>query len=303
MKRILISFLALCLTVFMFAGLAEPVFAEMSGPVAENLELVTYRGVSVGGSLSAYDPDGDSLNFEITTSPVKGSIDLKDDGTFIYTPNEKKHGRDYFGYKAVDAAGNYSQEATVIIKIEKQKKGVSYSDMHGRADEYAAIALSEAGLFTGAEIAGQYCFQPDALVSRGEFLSMCMLLSDEPIFDGVLSTGYLDDHSIPAWMKGYAATAAFCGIYSGSSTEAGKIFDQASAISRGEAAAMLDKALGITKVSYVQLNADADEGIAQACANLSACGLIGDKGTIDTSLTRSEAAQMLAAAMQLIARR
>lgn len=301
MKRMLISFLALTMAVFLLAGAAEPVFAEGSAPVAENLELKTYRNVSVGGALSAYDPDGDAVSFEITTEPVKGSIELKEDGSFVYTPRENKQGRDYFGYKAVDSEGNYSQEATVIIKIEKQKKDVSYSDMEGRADEYAAIELSESGLFTGEQIGQSYCFYPDKAVSRGEFLAMCMILSDEPVLTGVLSTGYADDESIPGWMKNYVATAAMCGIEKGKLAEEGTVFDADSPISRAEAAAILDRALNLTQVSYISLDESLDAGLAQSCANLSAYGIMDADAFIENALTRSEAAKMLSAALAITA--
>lgn len=303
MKRMLISFLALTMAVFLFAGSAAPSFAEGSAPVAENLELKTYRNVSVGGALSAYDPDGDTVRYEITTEPVKGSIELKEDGSFVYTPRENKRGRDYFGYKAVDSQGNYSQEATVIIKIEKQKKDVAYSDMEGRADEYAAIELSESGLFTGEQIGQSYCFYPDKTVSRGEFLSMCMILSDEPVLTGVLSTGYADDESIPDWMRGYVATAAMCGIEQGKPAEDGSVFDADSPISRVEAAAVLDKALHLTQVSYISLAEGLDAGLAQSCANLSACGIMDADAFIENALTRSEAARMLSAALGIISDR
>ena len=45
------------------AALAVPMtaaFAANGAPVAENLELTTYREVSVGGQLAAVDPEGDS---------------------------------------------------------------------------------------------------------------------------------------------------------------------------------------------------------------------------------------------------
>ena len=303
MKRKYLSFTALMLAVVLFAGLAAPVFAEGSAPVAENLELTTYRNTSVGGCLSAYDPEGDAVSFEITTEPVKGCIDLKQDGSFIYTPGENKKGRDYFGYKAVDTEGNYSQEATVIIKIEKQKKDVFYADMAGRADEYAAVALSENGLFTGEQVGGVYCFHPNELVTRGEFLSMCMIVSGEPVFTGVLSTGYTDDGDIPGWMKGYVATAAMCGVDHGRKTETGSIFDASAPISRAEAASMLDSALNVTSVSYMKLDASLDTGLAQACVNLSAHGIMRSTAGMENVLTRSEAAQMLAAALELQARR
>ena len=62
MKRIAISAAAFLLMLLMGMGLANPAFAEGASPVAENLELKTYRGVSVGGRLSAYDPDGDAVS-------------------------------------------------------------------------------------------------------------------------------------------------------------------------------------------------------------------------------------------------
>ena len=303
MKRIMISFVALTLAAFLFIGMAAPVYAEGTAPVAENLELTTYRNVSVGGCLSACDPDGDAVSFEITTQPVKGCIELKQDGSFIYTPGEGKKGRDYFGYKAIDTEGNYSQEATVIIKIEKQKKDVFYADMAGRADEYAAVALSENGLFTGEQVGGVYCFHPDELVTRGEFLSMCMIVSGEPVFTGVLSTGYADDHEIPGWMKGYVATAAMCGVDHGRKTEIGSVFDASAPIRKAEAASMLDGALNVTSVSYIQLDDTLDAALAQACVNLSAHGIMRSTEGIENYLTRSEAAQMLSAALELQANR
>ena len=176
MKRIFISLTALALTLCMCTGLCAGAYADGTAPVAENLELQTYQNVSVGGSLSAYDPDGGALEYTITTEPVKGNIKLENDGSFVYTPRENKKGRDYFGYKAADADGNLSQEATVIIKIEKPKKDVLYSDMRGRADEYSAVLLSEKNIFTGEQIGGEYCFGPDKNVSRGEFQA-CACLS------------------------------------------------------------------------------------------------------------------------------
>ena len=82
-----------------------PAHAEGGAPVAQNLELTTYRNVSVGGRLSAVDPDGGTLTYQITTEPTKGEIELTDDGRFVYTPGTNRRGRDYFGFKATDADG------------------------------------------------------------------------------------------------------------------------------------------------------------------------------------------------------
>ncbi|MFQ9556273.1 MAG: Ig-like domain-containing protein [Oscillospiraceae bacterium] len=76
--------LALC-TALVPAGFAEQDTAG-TAPVAENLELTTFRNTSIGGTLSANAPDGSPLTFRITTEPVKGTVTLTDSGTFVYTP-------------------------------------------------------------------------------------------------------------------------------------------------------------------------------------------------------------------------
>lgn len=300
MKHLFRSASALLMSLILFAGLTVPAVAEGMAPVAENLELCTYRNVTVSGALSAYDPDGDIECYEITTDPVKGCIELSRDGSFTYTPGADKKGKDYFGYRAVDKQGNCSQEATVIIKIQKQRKNVAYSDLEGLAGEYFAIALSESGVFTGEQICGEYCFYPDKPVTRGEFISMCMRLSDEPVFSGVLSTGYGDDESIPTWMKGYAMTAAMCGVDDGLYLGEQHVFNAGSAISRSEAAVILNRALGLNDVSYMELDASLEREAAQACANLCASGISDGSVSVRDGLTRLEAAELLAKALELI---
>lgn len=300
MKRLFTSVTALLLAFILFAGLTVPAAAEGVAPVAENLELCTYRNVTVSGALSAYDPDGDLKGYEITTQPVKGLLELSQDGSFTYTPGKDKKGKDYFGYRAVDSQGNYSQEATVIIKIQKQRKAVTYSDLEGLAGEYFAVALSENGVFTGERICGEYCFYPDKPVSRGEFISMCMRLTEQPVFSGVLSTGYQDDESIPNWMKSYVMTAAMCGVDKGVGGEQERVFNPAVTISPAEAAVILDRALGLNDVSYLELDPSMESEAAQACVNLSAAGILDDSVPSREGLNRIQAAELLAKAIELI---
>ena len=180
MKRKTLGALALALTLSLTVGMLYACAApSQENPIAENLELRTYRGVSIGGQLKATDPDGDMLKYEVTTEPIKGEVALKDDGSFVYTPAEGKRGHDYFGYKAVDSKGNKSSEATVVIKIEKQKSKIAYSDMGGSGAYLAAVRLAEEGVFVGEQLGGQYVFCPERAVTRGEFLTMC--ISGSPI--------------------------------------------------------------------------------------------------------------------------
>jgi hypothetical protein len=271
-----------------------------SAPIAENLDLETYRGVSVGGQLTAIDPQGKTLTFEITTEPTKGTVELSTDGSFTYTPEEGKKGRDYFGFKAVNADGISSQEATVLIKINKQKSNVCYSDLSGSPYEYAAVFLAESGIYTGISTGGQYLFEPETAVTRGEFLAMCMQLSGEEILTGVMSTGFSDDSTIPDWMKPYISTALMTGAIQGYSSDSGAVFRANDPIGYYEAAVMLDKILG---TSNVVTTGRFDTGVAptwaaQSISNLSACRVlsVGEPVSVDSTLTMAQAASMLTAA-------
>ena len=273
-----------------------------AAPVVENQELETYRGVSVGGQLTAHDPDGDGVTFEVTTQPMKGAVDISPEGYFVYTPKEGKRGKDYFGFRAVDSFGNASQEGTVIIKLIKQKTKVTYSDMTGDGAEYAALVLAENGVFTGEKVGTSYVFSPDTEMDRGEFLSMCMAAADCDVLRGVTSTGFKDDEAIGPWLKPYVATALMNGYISGQSAA----FDPAGSLTVGEACVTLNNVLGVTNVvsaaAYVG-EEDSDASWAQAVANLTACGVMERDLDVETVLTRAGAAQMLAKAIALLAGR
>ena len=300
MRKHKISLLCAVLAAAMLMAAAIPALAEgesVSGaPVAENLELNTYRNVSVGGRLSAVDPEGDTVTFEITTEPSKGTIELTKDGRFVYTPDKDRRGRDYFGFKAVDSDGNASQEATVIIRISKQKTQTTYSDMAGDGAAYAATLLAEEGIFTGEKLGSHWVFYPDRGMTRGEFLSMCLELCGTQLLSGVASTGFTDDGEIPLWQKPYVSTALMDGVISGYSGEAGgAVFEPNEPISRAEAVVMLDSALDLTDAEAASAGG-APEWAAQAVANTSACGILSGARYSD-ELTRAEAAEMLAAAI------
>ncbi len=285
------------------ANAAQP-GKENTPPVAENQQIETYRGVSVGGQLSAHDAEGDALTYELCTQPMKGTVELSAQGYFVYTPKEGKRGKDYFGFRAVDSAGNASQEGTVIIKLIKQKSKVTYSDLTGQGCEYAAIALTEAGVFTAENVGSDYVFHPDAEVSRGEFLTMCMTAADCDVLKGVSSTGFQDDESIGPWLKPYVATALMNGYITGQSTATGATYDPAEPITMQEACVTLNAVLGVTNVVSAAAYVGEENGgqpWAQAVANLTAAGVMPyDWEDVEAVLTRSGAAELLANAIGLL---
>ena len=290
----------------LMAGLFSVASAAGSAPVAENLELSTYRGVSVGGRLSASDPDGDALHYTVTTEPVKGRIELDDDGHFVYTPADGKRGKDYFGYQATDAEGNRSQEATVIIRIEKQKSKLTYSDLAGEGCACAAVRLAEEGVFCGEYVAGEYVFDPDTPVTREEFLAMCMMISGTKKLSGVYSTGFADDREIAVWAKPYVGTALKNGVISGYSSDSGAVFSPTDSVSVLEAAVMLNRSLVLTDAvsAWFARDDSIPAWAMQSAANVAACGLLPYGCSFsDETLTRGQAAEMLCGAMDILARR
>jgi hypothetical protein len=307
-KNIFIRILALSLVVILSVGVvfasAEEATSSVA-PIAENLELKTFRGVSVGGRLRATSPDGGALIYEITTSPNKGTVELGGDGSFVYTPAEGKRGRDYFGYKAIDAQGNYSSEATVIIKIEKQKSDVFYSDMEGSKANYAAVYLAENDIFVGERVGGEYIFNPAKPVTRGEFLTMCLKMNDFDILSGVLTTGFADDALIPDYQKPYVSTALLSGIVTGYTDGVhSAVFSGAESISYAEAAVMLSRSMNLTDVAATEYSDAAPAWAAQAVTNISACKISDyDTAASLNELTRADCALFLTEAMRVLENR
>ena len=300
MKKIR-EILLFSLCVLLFSGSLTAAAAD-GAPIAENLEIMTYRGISVGGQLKAFDPEGEEVHFRITTEPRKGTLTLEENGEFVYTPADGKRGRDYFGFRAADSSGNESQEATVIISIKKQKPAVTYSDMAGRPEEYAAVMLAEQGLCVGRQVGGQYLFDPDSPMPRDEFLAMCTHLTGTSMLQGVLSTGFGDDEQIPAWAKTYVATAVMNGNITGYSDGTAIVFDAQRGITAAEAAVMLSNFLDPSPAAALEGDYIPDWACA-AVSSLTSCGVYPAGSDCAASLTRAEAAQMLLGAYELLQKR
>ncbi len=285
--------------------------AENHPPIAENLELCTYKNVAVTERFAATDPEGDLLTFRLVKKPARGSVTMPEDGSgeFVYTPYENKTGKDTFTYVAVDAVGNESAPATVKIRIEKAGTKVTYADMSGNSAYKAAIRLAEEGIFVGECMSGQYFFQPDAPVSRSEFIAMAMQVAGLEPLDSVSVTGFADDEAIPTWAKGYASSALKAGVVRGTYDEQGQVvFNADAAITKAEAAVLLDRALEISDVSTAGVwFADSDATPAwasQAVANLESCGVLRTDASgalgVNAPLTRAAAAEILSGALDVL---
>ena len=279
--------------------------AEMTNlaPIAENLELRTYRETSVGGTLQAVDPEGDLLSFRLSSEPKKGTLIL-DGAHFVYTPDPKKKGMDSFTYTAADTHGNISAEALVTVRIEKRSGKICYADLEGDPLAYAALRLAEENVFVGERVGSCWCFSPEQPVTRGEFLTMCAYLTGMEPLEGITRTGFYDDESISLWLKPYVSAALMCGVVQGSAGESGRIiFDPNRTITAAEAAVMLNNFLLITDSTGVSASENVPVWAAKAVGNLTACEICASGFRSEIPMTRRDAASMLSAAMDACAGR
>lgn len=278
---------------------------ENNPPIAENLTLKTYKGVAIASRFAAVDPEGDLVAFQVVDSPARGQVTLdeNDPAAFWYTPYEGKKGKDSFTYVAIDDKGNQSEPATVKITIEKQKTAVTYSDLDGSSAHYAALRLAEAGVYTGRRVGDLYCFEPDGVFSREEFLTMAMTAAGETPLENVSLTGFYDDGDISAWAKGYVSAALIQGTVEGSPNESGQVvFNANGPVTRAQAAVILDRLLATGDVAASSaFSQDTVPAWAyQAAVNMEAVSVLAGGTDLSETLSRGEAAEMLSAMLDVL---
>ena len=285
---------------------------ENHPPIARNMELSTYKNVSITGYFDAVDAEGDVLTFQLTSTPARGAVTLAEDGSsqFVYTPYENKTGRDIFTYVAADTAGNTSPEATITVQITKPDTQVTYADLEGSPAHKAAIRLAEEGLYVGRQVDGQYLFEEDRPVSRDEFLALAVAAAELSPLEDITITGFFDDQAIPTWAKGSVAAALKAGAIRGCSDESGApVFQPERTVTFGEATVMLNNLLSISDVPAQVFAPDSGSAhwAGQAAANLAASGVIRTASTVPSALAQSmtlgDAAQLLDGALDLMAAR
>lgn len=294
----------LCNVYLLDAPNYTPTVSMPSGVVSG---VSTFRNMAAHGRLSAYDPDGDALTFEIVSTPQNGALSLTDraQGLYVYQPNADFVGSDSFSYVARDRYGNYSAAATVEIRVVAPGTSVTYVDMQDSKAHVAALALTEAGVMSGTQVGSQYYFYPDRGVSRAEFLVMAMNAAGITEVPTSSATGFYDDADIPLSMKGYVAAAYAMGYVNGSLVEGELCFLPNEPINRADAAVMLDRVLGSSRVDVIPTFADSSEiptWAREAIYSLNALGVMdATDGCIAprAPLTREQTADMLHAVLLL----
>lgn len=271
------------------------------------LQMSTYRDREAHGRLTAYDPDGDALVFEIVKAPTNGSVILTDrgEGTYVYAPRNGFTGTDEFSYVARDMYGNYSAATTVKFRVMSAGTSVTYVDMENSKAANAALALTEAGVMSGVQIGNQHFFYPERTVTRAELLVMAMNAAGITDVPSCEATGFDDDADIASAIKGYVSTAYTMGYISGTLKEGKLCFLPDEEINRAEAAVMICAILGEKSSDVVPTFADGAEipvWAEEAIYTLNNLGIMdATDGYISPTslLTREQAALILQAVTRL----
>ena len=262
-------------------------------PIAEDSAMETYKNLENGGKLKVSDPEGQKLTFTVTRQPKRGDLELKEDGTFTYTPKKNKVGVDSFTYTATDPAGNVSREATVTIQIIKPTDAAMYTDTAGTDCQFTAEWLKNTGIFAGEQMGNDCCFNPDRTVTRGEFLVMTMKALGLAGDENAESTGFEDQ--CPGWLKPYLAAAQRSGLVRGYATETGTEFRANDPITGAEAASMVSLALDLPS-AVISEDRELPVWAATALATVNDSGIA--FSNTDT-VTRAQAANALYQAVQV----
>ena len=269
---------------------------EDKAPIAEDFAMETYKNLSVTGKLKVSDPEGETLAFTVIRQPRRGVLELKEDGSFTYTPKKNKVGVDSFTFTAADPAGKVSREATVTINILKPSDATQYTDTAGRECRFSAEWMRNTGIFAGEQLAGSPCFYPDRAVTRGEFVTMLVKALDIPAQEDTVFTGYTDE--IPSWLQPYLTAAVRSGLTAGLPEQ--EVFGADVPITGAEAAVMLQNALDLRSSMQEDTQTAAAATLPvwaeTAVTTLSENGFELDAEAV---LTRGETAQVLYQAVQM----
>ena len=273
-----------------------------------SLNTETYKNIKVSGVLSAYDPEGDELTYEIVRYPSHGVVTMVDKtlGVYTYTPSESYTGEDNFSYVARDKYGNYSTSATVTVEVNAQKTSTVYSDLIGDELYTHAIAVTESGLMNGTQVGNYFCFDADREVSRAEFVITAMNAIGIKNVPDVSCTEFADDEDINPAMKGYIHLAYSQGYISGIRYNGEIVFRPDESITLSEAAVIISNMIGYAKPEVTLVFADSDSIPSWSSAAIESLYTLGilefpDK-TVGAHMcvTRGEMAKLLNKTMQFI---
>ncbi len=155
--------------------------AVNDNPIAKNGTLSINEDQQYAGSLSGYDPEGDSVTFVVEKQPDHGTISYSvPNGLFTYTPDENYHGIDDFYFTTNDATlvSKVAKMTIHIASINDIPAGVpvtyqsledlpfasalQYSDGDGDSAAFELQAQAVSGTVVVNLVTGEFSYTPHA---------------------------------------------------------------------------------------------------------------------------------------------
>jgi VCBS repeat-containing protein len=93
-----------------------PVAPVNDAPTASSPPVTTAEDTPVTGTVTATDIDGDALIYTVTGRPAHGTVTVRPDGTYTYTPARDFHGSDSFTITVSDGHGGTVQ-VTIPVTV------------------------------------------------------------------------------------------------------------------------------------------------------------------------------------------
>ena len=208
-------------------------------------------------------------------------------------------GEDSFSYVVRDEWGNYSEEASVLIDIDKAAADLVFADMDGHWAHNAALVMAAENAMTVKSVNGQLYFHPDESISREDFLVTVMKALGAGEIEPC-TTVFADHAELASESTGYVARAYNLGIIKGIQENGELYFKPSSTITRAEAAVILNAIIGADEPETVPVFADHSSVPAWAQGSLYALSNAGiftgtGSGNLspNASLSRAQTAQIL----------
>lgn len=103
-----------------------------AAPSFDMINILTSEGNAVSGTISATDPENDTLTYALTSVVESGTLVLEGD-TYTYTPNEGFNGYDYVTFTADDGNGNVTEKvATIYVAPDVEELLSTVKTEHSR---------------------------------------------------------------------------------------------------------------------------------------------------------------------------
>ena len=263
--------------------------------------LVTQAQIPLYARLSATDPEGDKLEYIIVSYPAGGRVDMldKETGRYSYTPDAEYTGYDKFSYVVRDEYGNYTKPCEVSIKVIERMSEKIFADMTKRSEYNAAVAMEAMGIMSAYTYGDGLYFNPDATVSKAEFLAMAMkAYGIKPKADAT-STFFDDTDNIPKALIGYVARASEMGIIDGTFDGKSLSFEPERAIKKSEAAGIMSNIMNRRSSEEEEVFVELSDIPVWARSYVMAMYTMGifdydeESVYVDSEVTRAEAAEYI----------